>query len=520
MKASVLYLGSRSVTLELENDSCYYTEEQYDVYLNKELVLEKQNLNIISLYKLDPSTQYSVEFKFRDETVRVSFETKSEYVTLNVKKFGAKGDGVTDDTLFIQACINACPEKGRVFIPAGIYSVCPLFLKSNITIELDENAKLIGNTDRTKYPVLPGVTLLTDESDEFNLGSWEGNPLDCFASIITGIEVENVRVVGKGVIDGNAQNSDWWIKPREKRIAWRPRGVFLVRCKNIVFQGVTVTNTPSWNLHPYFSEKIRFIDMKLISPKDSPNTDGCDPESCKNVDIIGVHFSVGDDCIAIKSGKIYMGRKFKQPSENFTIRNCSMNYGHGAVVLGSEMAGGIRNISVRQCIFNQTDRGLRIKTRRGRGKDAIIDGIIFENIKMINVLTPLVINMFYFCDPDGKTEYVWSKEALPVDDRTPYLGEFYFKDIDCKGVNVAAGTFYGLPEQPIKKISIENVHFEYSENPIADCPAMMTGIEPMSNKGLIFYNVDEVVIDNVTLDNNLEQPYEITNVNRFDCLNK
>ena len=240
--------------------------------------------------------------------------------------------------------------------------------------------------------------------------------------------------------------------------------------------------------------------MKLLSPKDSPNTDGCDPESCNGVDIIGVYFSVGDDCIAIKSGKIYMGRKYKTPSENFNIRNCSMNYGHGAVVFGSEMSGGIKNINVTQCLFNQTDRGLRIKTRRGRGKDAIIDGITFENIKMNEVLTPLVINMYYFCDPDGHSEYVHTKEALPVDDRTPYLGKFVFKDIECTNVNIAAGTFYGLPEQPIKSITLENVSFHYQLNPEAGVPAMMDFVDPMKGQGLIFNFVDEVNISNVTFD--------------------
>ncbi len=512
MKANVIYLGQRSVTIELDNSLPYYSDELYDVYVNSEKYAEKVQLNVFSIYNLEPATKYNVEYRFKEETLCVEFETKSEYVTLDVTKFGAKGDGVTDDTLFIQACINACPKNGRVYIPRGTYSVCPLFLKSNITIELEEGAHLLGNTDRTKYPVLPGMTLLTDESDDYNLGSWEGNPLDCFASIITGIEVENVNIIGKGIIDGNAQNGDWWEDVRTKRIAWRGRGVFLVRCNNISFQGVTVTNTPSWNLHPYFSSNIRFIDLRLISPKTSPNTDGCDPESCKNVDIIGVHFSVGDDCIAIKSGKIYMGRKFKQPSENFNIRNCSMNFGHGAVVLGSEMAGGIKNINVSQCIFNETDRGLRIKTRRGRGKDAIIDGITFSNIKMVKVLTPLVINMFYYCDPDGKTEYVWSKNKLPVDDRTPYLGEFTFKDIDCSDVNIAAGAFYGLPERPIKKITIDNVKFRYDKNPQQGIPAMMTGLAPMVNRGLIFNNVEEVVINNVSLDNNLSNEIEAENV--------
>lgn len=513
---NIVFLGTRSLTIELVNDECFYTAEQYSVYLNGVLVSEKQNLNVFSIYDLLPDNEYTIEVKFKEQTIAIKTRTKKEYVTLNVRKFGAKGDGITDDTMFIQAAINACPINGRVYIPNGVYSVAPLFLKSNITIELSENAHLLGNTDRTKYPVLPGMTLLTDESDDYNLGTWEGNPLDCFASIITGIEVENVNVVGKGIIDGNAQNGDWWINPRDKRIAWRPRGVFLVRCKNITFQGVTVTNTPSWNLHPYFSDDIHFIDMKLISPKDSPNTDGCDPESCRNVDIIGVHFSVGDDCIAIKSGKIYMGRKYKRPSEGFNIRNCSMNFGHGAVVLGSEMAGGIKNINVTNCIFNETDRGLRIKTRRGRGKDAVIDGIVFENIRMNSVLTPLVINMFYFCDPDGKTEYVWSKEKLPVDDRTPYLGEFHFRNISCTNVNVAAGTFYGLPEQPIKKITLENIDFSYAKNPVSGVPAMMTGLDPMSNRGLIFYNVEDVEINNVHLDNNLDNEIECTNVNSIN----
>ena len=402
----------------------------------------------------------------------------------------------------------ACPDNGRVYFPKGDYYTGPLFLKSNITIELDKDAHLIGDIDRTHYPVLPGVVYTTDEKDEYNLGSWEGNPLDCFASIITGVNIENVNIIGQGTIDGNAHNSDWWTDVRTKRIAWRPRGVFLNHCKNVTLQGVTVTNTPSWNLHPYFSENLRFIDLKLINPKNSPNTDGCDPESCKNVDILGVYFSVGDDCIAIKSGKIYMGRKFKKPSENFNIRNCSMNFGHGAIVLGSEMSGGIKNITVSQCLFNQTDRGLRIKTRRGRGKDAVIDGIVFENIKMTDVLTPLVVNMFYYCDPDGHTEYVYSKEKLPIDERTPYLGRFVFKDIDCYDVNVAAGTFYGLPEQPIDSISIEKVSFHYSNNPKAGIPAMMDGLEPMKGKGLIFNYVNRVNMNNVTFDGLKEKEVE------------
>lgn len=508
---NIIFQSSTSITIELINKDVYQTDP-YDIYLNGQLISKNVTKNVYSLYNLIPNTEYNLMIN----GVRKFFKTDNEYVCLNVKNFGAKGDGKSNDTNFIQTCIYACPDNGRVYIPSGEYYTGPLLLRSNITIELAEDAKLIGDTDRTHYPILPGMTYTSDEKDEYNLGSWEGNPLDCFASIITGINVENVKIIGKGIIDGNAQNSDWWVDVRTKRIAWRPRGVFLNHCKNISFQGVMVTNTPSWNLHPYFSEKIRFIDLRLVSPKNSPNTDGCDPESCDGVDIIGVYFSVGDDCIAIKSGKIFTGRKYKKPSSNFNIRNCSMNFGHGAVVLGSEMSGGIRNINVSQCLFNQTDRGLRIKTRRGRGKDAIIDEIKFENIKMDNVLTPLVINMYYFCDPDGHSKYVYTKEKLPVDDRTPYLGKFVFKDIKCNNVNVAAGTFYGLPEAPIESIVIDNVEFNYALQPVEGRPAMMDFLEPMSGEGLIFHYVNSVILKNVFFTNLKKDKVEKKFVNLYE----
>ncbi|MDE7106321.1 MAG: glycoside hydrolase family 28 protein [Anaeroplasmataceae bacterium] len=506
----LIFVSSTSVTLELSNQDVYKTHP-YTIYLNDNIVEENVTTNVYSLFHLTPNTEY----KLKVNQYELSFKTENEYVCLNVRDFGAVGDGVHNDTNFLQACIYACPDGGRVYIPKGKYYTGPLLLRSNITIELAEDAHLIGDTDRTHYPVLPGMTYTSDETDEYNLGSWEGNPLDCFASIITGINIENVKIIGKGIIDGNAQNADWWKDVKTKRIAWRPRGVFLNHCKNICFQGVTVTNTPSWNLHPYFSSHIRFLDMKLISPKNSPNTDGCDPESCDHVDIIGVYFSVGDDCIAIKSGKIFMGRKYKKPSSNFTVRNCSMNFGHGAVVLGSEMSGGIRDIHVSQCLFNQTDRGLRIKTRRGRGKDAIIDGITFENIKMQDVLTPLVINMFYYCDPDGHSDYVQTKEKLPVDERTPYLGDFCFKNIECENVNVAAGTFFGIPEAPIHSILIENVRFKYASNPVPGIAAMMDGLDPLVGEGILFNYVSKVVIKNVEFEGLQKEKFKKNFVDSF-----
>ncbi|MBE6024136.1 MAG: glycoside hydrolase family 28 protein [Cellulosilyticum sp.] len=500
MEFKIIQKTCRSFTAELVNQDIYFSKESYNVYLNGACVIENETKNVFSVYGLNPNTEYEVAIGIEKEMHAAhKFTTDTELVRLNVKKFGAVGDGEADDTSMLQATILACPDHGTVYIPEGTYLTGPLFLKSHITIELDENAILLGTTDRNKYPILPGYTLHTDEQDEYYLGSWEGNPLTSMASLITGINVEDVRIIGKGTLEGNAHNGDWWIDVKNKKRAWRPRMLFLNNCKNIVLQGVRVQNSPSWTMHPYFSEDIKFLDMEITNPYNSHNTDGIDPESCTNVDIIGVKISVGDDCIAIKSGKLFMGKKFKKPSENFTIRNCIMEKGHGSVVVGSEIAGGVRNINVSQCLFRETDRGLRIKTRRGRGKDSILDQIHFSNIEMDGVLTPFVINMYYFCDPDGKSEYVWSKEALPVDDMTPAIKQLTFTDIVCHNAEVAASFFYGLPESPIEEVKLENIRFDFKEDAKAGEPAMMSYLDPVKKMGIFARHVNKLTLDNVKL---------------------
>lgn len=156
------------------------------------------------------------------------------------------------------------------------------------------------------------------------------------------------------------------------------------------------------------------------------------------------------------------------------------------------MSGGVKHVNVERCVFYHTDRGLRIKTRRGRGKYAIVENVTFNNIVMKNVLTPFVINMFYFCDPDGKSEYVWSKEKWPVDEWTPHLGTFKFTNVACEDSEWAAGYFAGLPELPIDEIVLENVHVRFKEQASQGVPAMMTGLNPVSKQGFTFYNVKRI----------------------------
>lgn len=508
----LIFKSAVSATFELTTNDIYYAKEPFDVYIDGLLVKKFVRTNVFSVYDLTPNQTYTLTVN----DMTLSFVTDKASAIVNVKDFNAKGDGIHLDTTAIQTAIYTCPQDGVVVIPEGTYFISPLFLKSHTTIYLKKGATLLGETDRNKYPILPAQIIKEDDSI-LELSSWEGEAKDTFASLITGVTVENVKFVGEGIIDENAHQSDWWIDHKTMRGgAWRPKGVFFSNCKHIGFQGVTVTNTPSWNLHPYFSSYIDFIDMKLISPKDSPNTDGCDPEACDHVNVIGVEFSVGDDCIAIKSNKFDLGMKYRKPTSDMIVRNCLMQYGHGAVVLGSETSAGVKDLTVTKCYFKQTDRGLRIKTRRGRGESSIIDGIEFNHIYMEDVISPLVINMYYFCDVDGKTEYVWSKAMKPVDQRTPYLGRFTFKNIVCDNVHATAGFFYGLPEQPIKSIEIKNVVFNYANNPIEDRPAMMSYLEPMRGEGLQFRYVDQVILDQVSFDGCLGQPLVLENVKDFE----
>ncbi|MCM1165259.1 MAG: glycoside hydrolase family 28 protein [Lachnospiraceae bacterium] len=508
---NVLYAGSVSACFELENNTPYYSGEEYTVRLNGEEVMTSDR-NVFSLYPLKPNTEYTVEV---DGHEPVKFTTISEACAVSVKDFGAVGDGEHDDTESIQTAVNCLPEGGRLYFPEGTYSTAPINLKSHVTLDFAEGATLLGSTDVSRYPVIPGTVTDIVTGEEIHTGTWEGNAIPMHQALLFAEYACDISIVGKGTVDGNAQNSEWWVNVKE-RTTGRPRLLFFNRCTGVTVHGITAQNAASWQLHPYFSQNLNFLDVSINAPKDSPNTDALDPEACDNVNIIGCKFSVGDDCIAIKSGKIELGRKFKQPADHHTIRNCIMQFGHGAITLGSEMAGGVKNLTVNRCIFAHTDRGLRIKTRRGRGKDAVIDGVLFENIKMDGVLTPIVINMWYnCCDPDRFSEYNTTREKLPVDDRTPYLGKFTFRDMDCENCHVAACYCDGLPEMPIEEVTVENIKFTYDPEAKAGYPSMKNNNVEMCRGGMYFDNVKKLIVRNVRVDGCDGEPLMANNVDEL-----
>ena len=316
---------------------------------------------------------------------------------------------------------------------AATYLTGPIHLKSNITLFVDAGTVLKFSSDFDDY--LPMVR-----------SRWEGTEVVNFSPLIYGDKVENVAITGRGLIDGSGE--PWWKMYRELEAAdrqarrrprrgrsgsrssrastparddwpddrrWlengflRPPLIQILDCKNLLISDVTIKNPPFWTINPVYCDGVNIRGIRIDNPEDSPNTDGIDPESSRNVHISDSYISTGDDCIAIKSGRDAQGRKVGRPVENVTITNCTMVRGHGGVSIGSEMAGGARRIAVSNCVFQDTERGIRIKTTRGRGnvvEDVRVSNIVVRDLKHEAV----AIDMFYTAAPPE-----------PVSDRTPHV---------------------------------------------------------------------------------------------------
>ncbi|WP_319495687.1 glycoside hydrolase family 28 protein [uncultured Cohaesibacter sp.] len=437
----------------------------WTLYRNGEIVRSGETDRVITFLDcLDPSTRYVFE---TDAGEQFAFTTADCAGRIDISDFGARPDS-TNNALAIAAALAAVPVGGTLAIPSGCWHTGPLFLKSDMTLHLEPGATLKFITDRDQIPILPPHL-----SDGKMLGSWEGLPDASYASIITAIGCVNLEITGSGTLDGSGAEGDWWSWPKERRNgARRARTLFLHLCEAVTVSGITVQNSPSWTIHPLYCRDIEFVGLAVKNPPNSPNTDGLDPECCDGVLLEGIHFTVGDDCIAIKACKRADdgAAAHLKPCENITVRHCYMERGHGAVVIGSEMSGSVRHVTIEHCEFLGTDRGLRLKTRRGRGGE--IAHVRCHNIVMRDVHSAIVANCFYFCDHDGRSEWVQSRQPYPVDASTPSIHDIDISDLFIHDVRVAIGAFYGLPEMPIRAISIKNVHASFDDSLEGDVPVM------------------------------------------------
>lgn len=400
----------------------------------------------------------------------------------NIKDYGAVDGGTILCTDAISKAVEECEKNGggKIYIPAGKYLTGPIFLKSNMNLYLESGAVLVFSDNPEDYPVV--------------VSRWEGVKRDCYASCINAYNAENISITGRGVIDGNGAN--WWKIFRAKENKYpRPKLIAPYECNNVLIEGVKLQNSPSWTINTILCENVTVDKITINNPSDSPNTDGIDPESCNNVHISNCHIDVGDDCIAVKAGT--EDTEIKVPCTNITITNCTMVHGHGGVVLGSEMSGGIVNVTISNCVFEGTDRGIRLKSRRGRG--GCVEDVRVSNIVMNKVLCPFIANLYYFCGPKGDDKYVWDKNPYPITEETPAFRRLHFSNITAKNVSASAGYFYGLAEMYVEDIAMDNVYISMDDDAVPAKPAMLAGIEDMKQKGFFIANSKNFVFSNVTV---------------------
>lgn len=436
----------------------------------------------VLLDRLTPASDYALEVP--DLGAAVRFQTRPCAGLVDAGDFGASPHNADNaDTLV--AAVEAVPAGGTLLIPAGRFETRPVFLKPDMTLHLAAGATLAAIADRSRYPILNAA-----RADGRMLGSWEGLPSACFASLLTAIDCRNLAITGSGTIDGGGDRGDWWSWPKETRNgARRPRTIFLNGCDDVVLSGVTVRNSPSWTVHPLYCRRVTVAGLRIQNPPDSPNTDGLNPECCEDVEISGVRFSVGDDCIAIKAGKRGPGATAHlAPTQGVTIRNCLMERGHGAVVIGSEMSGGVTDVGIRACEFVGTDRGLRIKTRRGRGGE--VSRVCLADCRMTGVHVPLAVNSFYFCDPDGRSEAVQSRAPAAVDETTPRVSGIDVANVRATGVRSAVAAVLGLPEAPVSGVRLSGVSASFDPAAVAAPPLMACGVPDMRHVRVFAENAD------------------------------
>ena len=491
MKYRIVQVTPVSLTIETDDQTPFFSEKERKVFLDGKEVL-KTNENVFTIFGLEPAREYKLSI----EKEEIVFKTKAVTSILYASDF-VKEDPKQDDTLRLSLAVAYTPKDGRLVLDEKEYHVTSLMLHSERTLLIPKGTVLYGNPNAKDYPLLPKERYDIQDQRRLPCQSWEGDFFVSKPSLMNRIYAKNVTLVGEGTIDGMADKSDEFWHDVKKLPYGRPSLFYTYGSENIQVIGLTFKNSPAWTIHPFLSKKMSFLNLYIANPKDAPNTDGRDPEACSDIEILGIRFSVGDDCIALKSDKRNLARERKTPLSNCLIRNCYRKNGHGAIVLGSEAAYGIKDIQVERCLFEDTDRGLRIKTRRGRGKESVRDQIVFKDIIMHHVLTPLVRNRFYFCDPDGKDFSVQDKNPHPVSERTPYLGSFLFQNIHADDCEVAFGFFYGLPEQKIKSITIKDSSFARKEDAKEGFPARLCDIEKRKKQGFVFYNVESVSLENV-----------------------
>lgn len=458
---------------------------------------------------------------------------------VSIADFGGVCDGITLNTEAFAKAMDALSQKGGgiLNVPFGVWFTGPIVFKSNINLHLEDGALILFTSDFDAYPLVSTV--------------FEGLDTRRCQSPISGRNLENVAITGNGSINGSGhawrqlkkgkvtdvqwneiissggivKSNTWYPSQKSLRgseisdmnvprsltseAQWdsikdflRPVMVNFIECKNVLLQGVLFENSPAWDIHPLMCENVIIDGIFARNPAYAQNGDGLDLESCKNAIIINSLFDVGDDGICIKSGKDAEGRKRGRPTENVIVDNCKVFQGHGGFVVGSEMSGGVRNISVTNCQFLGTDVGLRFKSMRGRG--GIVENIYISDISMFDIVTDSFLFDLYYGGKsasealENEDETPTEKTIPAVTEETPVFRNIYVKNLISRNARRAM-FFNGLPEMNITNINVENttISAKYGATLSESTGVNFKNVHIMPEKGqaLILKNVKDFKSD-------------------------
>ena len=401
----------------------------------------------------------------------------------------ANGDGKTDCTAAFRAAIDQCSKAGggRVVVAPGTYLTGAIHLKNNVNLEVSEGATIKFSTNPRDY--LPVV-----------FSRWEGVELFNYSPFIYAFEQRNIAITGKGTLDGQSNNEHWWLWNGRSAYGWkegsgnqrddrnalfamaekgvpvrervfgeghylRPQFIQPYRCENVLIEGVSIQNSPMWEIHPVLCRNVIVQDVKINSH--GPNNDGCDPESCSDVLIKDCSFDTGDDCIAIKSGRNADGRRLNAPTENIIVQGCRMKDGHGGITVGSEISGGVRNLFAEKCKLDSQnlDHALRVKNNAMRG--GLLEKLHFRNLE-VGQVAHAVITIDFNYEEGAKGAF------------TPVVRDYTVENLRSAKSKHALDV-QGLPSAPIFDLRLTNCTFDN----VAE--------------GNIVKNVKDALLDNVKI---------------------
>ena len=369
----------------------------------------------------------------------------------------AKPDGITDSTAAFRRVIDQCSQSGggKVIVPAGTYLTGPIHLKSNVNLEVAAGATIKFSQNPKDY--LPVV-----------FSRWEGVELYNYSPFIYAFDQQNIAITGKGTLDGQSNDDHWWpwknqarsdrnalFEMAEKGVPvkerlfgdghyLRPQFIQPYRCQNVLIEGVTIRNSPMWEIHPVLCHNVIVQNVSISSH--GPNNDGCDPESCSDVLIKDCYFDTGDDCIAIKSGRNADGRRLKAPTENIIVQGCQMKDGHGGITVGSEISGGVRNLFAENCTLNSQhlDHALRVKNNAMRG--GLLEHLHFRNLE-VGQVAHAVITIDFNYEEGAKGSFI------------PVVRDYTVEGLR-SGKSKHALDVQGLPSAPVMDLRLTNCTFD------------------------------------------------------------